>query len=99
MKIYLSTLFALLFATLFLSSCSLTPEKQISMSELKRTKNIAYYIVEDDMDGVLKVLNRDGEVVVKSEFFSEPVYLQIFSTSDGIVIRHFDRSEFSAATP
>lgn len=66
------------------------------MSELKKTKNIAFYVIEDDIDGVLKVLNRDGEVIVKSSIFNEPVYLQIFATSGGIEIRHFERNEFSA---
>lgn len=95
MKTYLSIL-PLLVTSFLLPSCSLTPEKEITMKELRRTKNIAYYIIEDDMDGVLKVLNRDGEVIVKSEYFNEPVYLQIFATSEGIEIRHYDRNELSA---
>ncbi|MDH3974057.1 MAG: hypothetical protein OEV42_07245 [Deltaproteobacteria bacterium] len=97
MKTYLSTLFVLLFIPLTLSSCSLTPEREVSLAELRSTRNIAYYIIEDDMDGVLKVLNRDGEVTLKSEFFKEPVYLKIFATSDGIQIRHYHRNEFSAS--
>ena len=96
MKKYLSLLFLLIFVTLPLASCSITPERQVSLAELQRTKDIAYYIIEDDMEGVLKILNSDGEVVVRSELFSEPVYLQIFSTSGGIEIRSFSRDQYSA---
>lgn len=81
---------------LFLScfACSLPPEKKYTLQEFKRSKGFAYYIIEDDPEGVLRVLNSRGDVVVKAEFFESPVYLQIFSTSEGILVRHYDRDEY-----
>ena len=79
---------------MLLFSCSLPIERAVSVNELKRSKGIAYYIIEDAPESVLKVLNDRGEVVVKSDYFDEPVYLQIFSTPHGLEIRHFDRDDY-----
>ena len=78
----------------FASACSLPPERPVSYDQFKKSKGIAYYIIEDDPEGVLKVLNARGEVVVKSDYFDEPVYLQIFATPEGLEIRHFYRDEY-----
>lgn len=79
----------------FLSSCSIAPNKEITQQELLRSRGVAYYIIEDDMDGVLKILNNKGEVVVNSTRFDNPVYLQIFATPDGdIEVRQFDKEEY-----
>jgi len=60
------------------------------MNRLVRS-DVAYYIVEDEMEGVLTVLNRDGEAVVKAEYFDRPVLIKIFATDDqGIVVQEFD---------
>ncbi len=80
---------------MLLSACSLPPERAVSYDEFRKSKGIAYYIIEDDPEGVLKVLNSRGEVVVKSDYFDEPVYLQIFATPNGLEIRHFDRDDYA----
>jgi len=60
------------------------------MNKLVRS-DVAYYIVEDEMEGVLTVLNRDGEAVVKAKSFDRPVLIKIFATDDqGIVVQEFD---------
>ena len=79
---------------LLCSSCALAPEKKVSMYELTKTKPIIYYIMEDDPEGVLKILNNRGEVVVKAGYFDKPVYLKIFATSDGLEVMHFNRDEY-----
>ncbi len=79
---------------LALSACSLSPKYEISFSDLQRSKGFTYYIIEEDPDGVIKVLNSRGEAVVRAEYFDSPVYLQIFATSQGLAIRHFDRDEY-----
>ena len=86
-------IFTTIILTSFLSSCSIAPNKEISQQELLRSRGVALYIIEDDMDGVLKVLNAKGEVVVNSTHLDNPVYLQIFATPDGIEVRQFDKEE------
>ncbi len=78
----------------FLSSCSIAPNRKISQKELLRSRETALYIIEDNIDGVLKVLNNKGEVVVNSTRLDNPVYLQIFATPNGIEVRQFDKSEY-----
>ena len=78
----------------FLSSCSIAPNRKISQKELLRSRETALYIIEDNIDGVLKVLNNRGEVVVNSTRLDNPVYLQIFATPDGIKVRQFDKEEY-----
>lgn len=80
--------------TSLLSSCSIAPTKEISQKDLLRSRETALYIIEDDIDGVLKVLNNKGEVVVNSTRLDNPVYLQIFATPDGIEVRQFDKEEY-----
>ena len=78
----------------FLFSCSIAPKKEITQKELTRSRGAAYYVIEDDIDGVLKVLNAKGEVVVNSTYLDNPVYLQIFATPGGIEVRQFDKEEY-----
>ncbi|MBE9536021.1 MAG: hypothetical protein IMF07_02475 [Proteobacteria bacterium] len=60
------------------------------MNKLIRSE-IVYYIIEDEMEGMLAVLNRDGEVVVKAQYFEKPVILKVFATdNEGIVVQKFD---------
>lgn len=80
--------------TFCLFSCSIAPKKEISQRELLRSREASLYIIEDDINGVLKVLNSKGEVVVNSTYFDNPVYLQIFATPDGIEVRSFDKEEY-----
>ena len=87
--------FSILFAALALSSCSIAPDKNISKNDLLRSRGASLYIIEDDIDGVLKILNDKGEVVVNSTRFDDPVYLQIFATPEGIEVRQFDKNEYN----
>ena len=84
----------ILFTAFALTSCSIAPDKNISKNDLLRSRGVSLYIIEDDMDGVLKVLNDKGEVVVNSTRFDNPVYLQIFATPDGIKVRQFDKNDY-----
>ena len=88
---FISTMIILLS---FLSACSIAPNKEISQRELLRSRGAAYYVIEDDIDGVLKVLNSRGEVVVNSTYFDKPVYLQIFATPNGIKVRQFNKEDY-----
>ena len=81
-------------SAILLASCSIAPDKKISEKELMRSRNAALYVIEDDIEGVLKILNSKGEVVVNSTRLDNPVYLQIFATPDGIEVRPFDKSEY-----
>ena len=76
---------------LYIFGCSLAPPGvKVTMNKLVRS-DVAYYIVEDEMEGVLTVLNRDGEAVVKAKYFDQPVLIKIFATDDqGIVVQQFD---------
>ena len=85
---------ATIILTSLLSSCSIAPTKEISQQDLLRSRGVALYIIEDDIDGVLKVLNNKGEVVVNSTRLDNPVYLQIFATPEGIEVRQFDKEEY-----
>ena len=87
-------IFTTIILTSFLSSCSIAPSKEIFQKDLLRSRETALYIIEDDIDGVLKVLNDKGEVVVNSTHLDTPVYLQIFATPDGIEVRQFDKEEY-----
>jgi len=77
-----------------MSSCSIAPNKEITQQEFLRSRGAAYYVIEDDIDGVLKVLNDKGEVVVNSTRLDNPVYLQIFATPDGIEVKEFSKEEY-----
>lgn len=77
---------------LFIFGCSLAPPGvKVTMHNLVRS-DVAYYIVEDnEMEGVLTILNRDGEAVVKAELGNHPVLIKIFATDNvGIVVQQFD---------
>ncbi len=66
----------------------------MSLEEFTSSKPIIYYIIEEDPEGVLQVLNRRGEVVVKAGYYDNPVYLKIFATSEGLEVRHFNREDY-----
>lgn len=78
----------------FLTSCSIAPSKKISKKELLRSRGASIYLIEDDIDVALKVLNDKGEVVVNSTRYNSPVYLQIFATPTGIQVRQFDKQDY-----
>ncbi len=86
----------IVFAVLVLSltSCSMPPRHKMTVKQFTRHRAIAYYIIEDDPEGVVKVLNSKGDVVVKAGYFNRPVYLKIYYTSKGIIVRHYDIDEY-----
>lgn len=80
--------------TIITTGCSLPPHRKYTWEELERKTPLAFYIVEGDQGGLLKVLNERGEVVTKANYLDEPVYIKIFSTdTEGIVIKRFDFDE------
>ena len=81
-----------------LSACSLFFGKTITEMDLKRNKAMARYDVGEDLSLVAKKLNLDGEAVVMATHDGSPVYLQIFATRKGIVIRHYDVNEYNFGT-
>ncbi len=79
---------------LSISACSLFSGKIITVDDLRNTKSIRYYSIDDDFKYIVKKLNSDGEAVVRAEYFESQVYLQIFATDKGIVLRHYDLDEY-----
>lgn len=91
MLILLRRIFYIVLA-LYVFGCSLAPPGElVTMNKLLRS-DVTYFIIEDEMEGVLTVLNRDGEVVVKASYFDDrPVIIKIFATdNEGIVVQQFD---------
>lgn len=76
-------------------ACSLPPSKPITIDELMGTKVFRIYKIEDSPEDVLRVLNRDGEVIVKGERTVRgktlPVYVKILATSDGMEVSDYER--------
>ncbi len=75
--------------------CSLPPAEPITIDELMGTKVFRIYKIEDSPEDVLRVLNRDGEVIVKGERTVRgkklPVYVKILATSDGMEVTDYER--------
>ncbi len=77
------------------SACSLPPTKPITIDELMATKVFRIYKIDESPEDVLRVLNRDGEVIVKGERTLRgktiPVYVKILAASDGMEIADYER--------
>ena len=85
--------FLLFFFLIPLVSCSLPPEKKMTLTQLD--SNIGKYNIDADMNDLLEKLNERGEAVVLATHYGILVYLQIFYTSGGIVTRSFDINEYT----
>ncbi|PLY04451.1 MAG: hypothetical protein C0624_05780 [Desulfuromonas sp.] len=84
-----------IFCTLFFVACSLPPEKPITIDELMATKVFRVYKIEESPEDVLRVLNRDGEVIVAGERIIRgeklPVYVKILATTKGMEVSDYER--------
>jgi len=85
----------MILVTVTFVACSLPPEKPITIDELMATKVFRIYRIEESPEDVLRVLNRDGEVIVEGvrtvRSKKLPVYVKILATSDGMEISDYER--------
>jgi len=85
----------MIFAATTLLGCSLPPEKPITIDELMVTKVFRLYKIDESPEDVLRVLNRDGEVIVSGVRTVRgkqlPVYVKILATSDGMEVSDYER--------
>jgi len=85
----------LLAALTLLVACSLPPEKPVTIDELMATKAFRVYKIQESPEDVLRILNRDGEVIVKGERTVRreqlPVWVKILATKDGMEITDYER--------
>lgn len=77
------------------AACSLPPEKPITIDELMGTKVFRIYKIDESPEDVLRVLNRDGEVIVRGERNVRgkklPVYVKILATFEGMEVSDYER--------
>lgn len=79
----------ILFSIIIANSCSLPPERKITINELKRS-DLAYYTIKDDINSVLDALNKTGEAVVTADYYDKEVLIKIYATSnEGILVEQF----------
>jgi len=87
--------FVVLLLVVTFVACSLPPAEPITIDELMGTKVFRIYKIEDSPEDVLRVLNRDGEVIVKGERTVRgkklPVFVKILATSDGMEVSDYER--------
>ena len=81
--------------TIWLSACSLFFGKTISEEDLKRDRTLAIYNIGEDLKLLARELNKRGEAVVIGEFDGMKVYLQIFATTEGLVVKEHDIYEYN----
>ena len=86
--------FILFLLVIPLCSCSLAPQKKITIAHLKWNSDLGQYTIKHSMDDVLELLNNKGEVVVLAEHLGRPVYLQIFYGRDRLMLKQFDKEEY-----
>ena len=82
---------------IFIFSCSLPPERPITLVELKRLKIKQVFRCENSLEEVLKYLNKDGVVVfecMSKRRPVEPYYIKIMATSTGPHVMAFPKSEY-----
>jgi len=77
------------------AGCSIPPAKKITIDELMSTRVFRIYKIDESPEDVLRVLNRDGEVIVKGERTVRnttiPVHVKILATSKGMEISDYER--------
>ena len=85
----------LILLLLSFTACSLPPEKPITIDELMGTKVFRVYKIDESPEDVLRVLNRDGEVIVRGERQVRgkklPVYVKILATVAGMEVTDYER--------
>lgn len=77
-------------------SCSLPPERPLTLDELMKTRVYSQYVIDESPEELLNALNADGEVIVEGERKIRgnktlPVWVKILATSDGIDVSYYER--------
>ena len=86
---------ALSYIAIGLSGCSFFFGKTITEKDLKRNHTMAIYTIGEDLKVLAKELNKRGEAVVIGRFDDIQVYLQIFVTKEGLVVKEYDIDEYN----
>lgn len=72
----------------FLTGCSIQPEKPVTRRELYKTNIFADFTIKDSPESVLAILNRDGEVILEGRSrYGDDYFIKILATSSGLKIR------------
>ncbi|HEY5672479.1 MAG TPA: hypothetical protein VIR78_02120 [Malonomonas sp.] len=74
-----------------LVSCSLPPEKIVTRKVLFGTGVYQKFVIDESPEQILNALNMEGEVVLKAQEGSRPVYVKILATADGLLVSSYDR--------
>lgn len=85
----------LFYLTICLSGCSLFFGKTISEEDLKRNQTLRIYKIGGDLTLLAKELNDRGEAVVIGRFNEIQVYLQIFATREGLIVKVYDIYDYN----
>lgn len=84
----LISIFICCIVSVFISACSITPEKLVTRQELYKTNVFAEFKIKDSPESVLATLNREGEVVLEgTSKFGEEYFVKILATNSGLKIR------------
>jgi len=76
---------------ILLLSCSLPPEKIVTRKVLFGTGIYQKFSIDESPEQILNALNMEGEVVLKAQQGSRPVYVKILATADGLLVSSYDR--------
>jgi len=73
---------------IFVSACSIQPEKPVTRRELYKTNVFTDFTIKDSPESVLAILNRDGEVILEGRSrYGDEYFVKILATSSGLKIR------------
>jgi hypothetical protein len=77
-----------LVAILFLTACSVAPDRLVSRQELYKTTIFSQFTIKDSPESVLATLNREGEVVLEGKNkFGDEFFIKILATDQGLKTR------------
>ncbi len=81
---------ALLPLLFFFFSCSLPPERIVTLREFKELNIHRFFDCYNSSEEIIEHLNRDGEVTFECRTKTEEkkhYYLRVFATPDGLIVR------------
>ncbi|HEY5974963.1 MAG TPA: hypothetical protein VIU41_09485 [Geobacteraceae bacterium] len=76
---------------LLLAACSLPPERQITKQELYKTGIYSLFTIKESPESVLAALNREGEVVLDTQYKGTPYFVKILATSKGLQVHYLEK--------
>ena len=76
---------------LFLAACSLPPERQITKQELYKTGIYSLFTIKESPESVLAAINREGEVVLDTQYKGIPYYVKILATTRGLQVHYLEK--------